>query len=406
MARFQYRAIGTDGEIRDGELEGVSENDAVEQINRMGLLPLEVGRSTQSAGGRKSHRRLFSKERIRRADLVHLTGELATLLDAGLPLDRALGVLVDTSENSAVVAMIEELRAGIQSGHSFSEALESREELFGRLYLNMVRAGEAGGALDLVLARLADYMEKAQELRRSVSSALIYPAILLGVAVLSVIVLLVFVVPQFAQMFEDMGQALPTPTRVVMLAGDLFRDYGWLMAIGLAILVWGLKRLFRDEGRRRWLDARLLSLPMVGDLIAKIETARFSRTLGTLMENGVHLLQAMQIAAGTLSNRVLAEEVERAELSLREGAGLAETLVEGRRFPPFALHMMQVGEESGKLERMLLKVASVYDGEVQAAIKRLLALAEPVIILGLGAVIAGIIMSILVAILGVNELAF
>lgn len=406
MARFQYRAIGPDGEVRNGELEATDEHQALEQLNRDELLPLDV-KPAPKLHGVKRRSRLFARTpRIRRDDIVALTSDLSTLLGAGLPLESSLGVVEETAENAAVAELAAEIRERIRGGAALSEALEDRQSLFGRLYINMVRAGEVSGAVDKVLERLSDYLERSQQLRRSVVSALIYPAILLGVAVLSVVVLLTFVVPQFAQMFDDMGQALPAPTQFVMSAGNLFRDHGLLLLAALVGLVYGLRRIFRNPDRRTWLDGSLLHWPVAGSLIQRVETARFSRTLGTLMDNGVHLLQALELSAGTLGNRVMAAAVAKASESVREGGSLALSLEADGHFPRLSIQLIRVGEESGKLEKMLLKIAQVYDGEVEAAVKRTLALVEPVIILGLGAVIAGIILSILVAIMGVNDLAF
>jgi general secretion pathway protein F len=284
--------------------------------------------------------------------------------------------------------------------------MEAQKGVFSRLYLNMVRAGEAGGAVDIVLTRLAEYMERARELRDIVTSALIYPTILLGVAGLSVIILLIFVVPQFQQLFEDAGQALPFATQVVITVGEWLQGYWWLLLGALAALVRYFRKQFSQPAKRyRW-DQRLLKVPLIGELITKLEVARFSRTLGTLMVNGVPLLTALAIVKETLSNQVLALSMGNVSESLKQGRGLAQPLMEVSDFPRLAVHMIRVGEETGHLEEMLIQVADVYDKEVRATIKRLLAVLEPALILSLGLIIAAIIMSILMAILSVNELAF
>ncbi len=407
MARFHYRASTLAGDLQEGEMDAGSEQEVADRLSALDLLPLRIDAAAISGGGGGLSLSFGPRGgRIRQKDIVVLTGELATLLQAGLPLDRALQVMIQVAERPAVATLMSQVRDEIHGGSSLAEALATREHIFGRFYINMLHAGEAGGAMEVVLARMAEYLERSKALKETVTSALIYPVILLVVAVTSVLVLLTFVVPQFAQMFNDVGKALPVPTQIVMAVGEALRSYWWAIIGGTVATVWGLRRLFRDEQRRAWLDARLLKLPLVGRLITEVETSRFARTLGTLLSNGVSLLQAMSIVANTLSNRVLVAEVQAASGAVREGRGLADTLAASRRFPPFAIHMIQVGEESGQLEEMLLKVAVAFDNEVNATIKRLLALLEPAMILGLGAIIAGIIISILMAIMGVNELAF
>jgi general secretion pathway protein F len=283
--------------------------------------------------------------------------------------------------------------------------MEAQSSVFSRFYLNMIRAGEAGGSIEVVLARLAEFMERSKALQDSVTSALIYPLILLGVSGLSVVILLTFVVPQFQQLFADAGKALPLATQVVIAVGDGFRRYWWvglLVIVGLVLTV--QQQLSRPQTRYRW-DGLLLRAPLLGDLVAKVEMARFARTLGTLLGNGVSLLAALAIVKETLTNQMLASALGDVAENLKAGQGLAEPLLAAGTFPKLAIHMIRVGEETGQLQEMLLQVADTYDGEVQSTVKRLLALLEPVLILGLGVIIAGIIMSILVAILSLNDLA-
>jgi general secretion pathway protein F len=258
----------------------------------------------------------------------------------------------------------------------------------------------------VVLNRLNDFIERSKALKETVKSALIYPMILLVVAGLSVIILLTFVVPQFQQLFEDAGEALPLATQIVIGVGDLFRNYWWIaLAIVILVAVYVRQQLSQSETRYRW-DGVALRLPLVGDLVAKVEMARFSRTLGTLLRNGVSLLPALAIVKETLTNQVMAAALNEVADNLKAGEGLAEPLMAAGVFPKLAVHMIKVGEETGQLEDMMLQVADTYDGEVQATVRHLLALLEPALILGLGVIIAGIIMSILVAILGLNDLAF
>ena len=323
-----------------------------------------------------------------------------------MTLDRALQILGELSDEEPLVRMIESVRENIQSGDSLSEALELQGKVFSPLYISMVKAGEAGGVVHQVLGRLVDYLERSHELKESIRSALIYPTILLVVAGLSVAGLLVFVVPQFSQMFEDMGQALPLPTQVVVTVGDFLRAYWWVLLAGLFVIIALAQTHFaKPEVNQRW-DRRLLRWPLIGDLVAKVETARFSRTLATLLHNGLPLLMALNLVKDVIGNSVISQAVEEATDSLKRGKGLADPLMEQAVLPPLALQMIKVGEESGDLEPMLTKVADVFDAEVKASVKRMLTLLEPVLIVGLGLIVAGIIVSILMAVLGANQLAF
>ena len=404
MAVFAYKAVRPNGEILEGEMEAPDEMALARALQEQGAIPVKVSRpgglSSLKLFGRGKSGKLPTKQ------VALLTRELATLLEAGMTLDRSLQILTDLTHDQQIKTLLAGLKESVQGGSTFSGALETAGPHFSRLYINMVKAGEAGGALQAVLARLADYLESSEELKESVRSALVYPTILLTVAGLSVILLLMFVVPQFSQMFEDMGQALPLPTQIVIGLGDLFRDYWWAMLAGLILLVALVQsRLEKPEVRYRW-DEKLLRMPLFGDLIAKIETARFSRTLSTLLANGLTLLSALNLVKDVISNQIIAEGIEQAAVSLKRGKGFADPLAQNAVLPPLALQMIKVGEESGSLEAMLTKIADVYDQEVRTTVKRLLTLLEPVLIVGLGIVVAGIIISILLAILKANQLVF
>ncbi len=405
MALFHYKAVTPTGETQEGDLDGQTQALIVERLQGMGLIPIRVEETTSAASASDNGGGLFSKKRISQDDVAVFTQEIATLLKAGLPLDRCLEILISLSANEQVRELMVLLREDVRGGAALSKAMEARKGVFSRFYLNMIRAGEAGGALDVVLQRLTEFMERSKELRDTVKSALIYPVILIGVAILSVAILLVWVVPQFSQMFADSGKALPVPTQVVIAMGDIVRKYWWVMvAGGIGIYAWFGKQMREPASRYRW-DKRLLALPLLGDLIGKLEVARFSRTLGTLIGNGVTLLAALSIVKETLNNTVMAKGLGDVANQLKEGKGLGKPLFETGLFPKLAVHLVMVGEETGKLQDMLIRVADIYDREVNNSVKRLLALMEPVMILGLGLVIGGIIMSILVAILSVNDLA-
>lgn len=407
MPLYRYKAVASSGETQEGELECSSSEKAVQRLQDMGLIPIRVDVAAKSLAATPSVLgvRTIGGARVSQDDVAVLTQELATLLKAGLPLDRALEILISLSANDAVCQLMTDLREDVRGGAALSAALEARGPVFSKFYLNMVRAGEAGGALDVVLQRLSEFMERSKELRETVKSALIYPAILVGVAVLSVALLLVWVVPQFSQMFEESGKALPVPTQVVIAVGDIVRAYWWAMILGgVGAYVWFSRKLQDVQFRLRW-DRWLLSLPLVGDLIGKLEVARFTRTLGTLIGNGVALLTALSIVKETLGNTYMAQGLSQVASQLKEGKGLGAPLMESGLFPKLAVHLVTVGEETGKLQDMLLRIADIYDREVHGAVKRMLSLMEPILILGLGLVIGGIIMSILVAVLSVNDLA-
>jgi general secretion pathway protein F len=403
MPRFRYRAVDVQGDILEGEMEARAPDFVAEHLQAQGYMPMLIEEAMAGSGG--GWLGGFGRTRVSQDDIAMMTREIATLLRAGLPLDRALEVVINLAANDEVAEILSEIRQDVRGGSSLYGALEAQKGVFSRFYLNMIRAGEAGGALEVVMVRLTEFMERAKELRETVKSALVYPAILVVVAVLSVVVLLIFVVPQFTQMFEESGKALPLATQIVIAAGEFFKAWWWaLLGGGLALFVLFRRQMADPDSRYRW-DERFLALPLVGDLLAKIEMTRFARTLGTLLDNGVSLLSALSIVKETMSNSVMAERLDEVATKLREGKGLGAPLMEAEVFPRLGVHMVMVGEETGRLSEMLIQVADVFDREVQTAVKRTLSLLEPALILGLGLVIGAIIMSILVAILSVNELA-
>jgi len=401
MPSYHYKAVRLDGEAVEGQIEAQDEADVIRHLQKEGLIPL----SARRAGGLRDQ--IFSGRRRQNLNIKEIgamTRELATLLEAGLTLDRSLQILIELGDEERVNRILEDLQARVRGGSTFSAALELQGGQFPRLYINMVRAGETSGALDGVLARLAEYLERTADLRDTVVSALVYPLILLVVAGLSVILLLVFVVPQFAVLFQDMGAALPLPTRIVMGVGDFFRDFWWALLILIAVIAILIeKALAKPEVRDRF-DSRVLRLPLFGDLIWKLETARFCHTLSTLLKNGLTLLSALNLAKEVVGNRKLAGLMSQASEDLKHGRGLAQPFTQREILPQMALQMIRVGEESGALDAMLAKVAAIYDKETQSSVKRLLTLLEPALIIGLGVVVAGIIISIIVPILGANEL--
>ena len=408
MPLYSYRAVTPAGDVSSGELEAANESEIVERLRDQGLLPMQIAQSIGAAVGARADKparaSLFAPRRVTRDNVLGLTRELATLLRAGLPLDRALELLITLAPSLPVAVMLQGIRDEVRGGKSLSQALDARREVFSRFYVNIVRAGEAGGALGEVLQRLADTMERNKELRESVKSALIYPSLLVLVAVVSVAILLVFVVPQFESTFAQAGKALPVPMMVVVLIGKFMRGYWWaLLGFAFLFVMW-YRRRGLVPAVRRVRDAKRLRMPLLGDLLGKVETARFARTLATLLGNGVTLLSGLAIVKETMTNTVMAEALDGVIAKLREGKGFGRPLAETGLYPRLATQMILVGEESGRLEEMLARVADVYDREVQASIKRFLAVLEPALILSLAVVIGGIVFSILMGVMGMSEL--
>ncbi len=413
MPVFRYKAVNASGDVAVGELDAANESEIVDRLRDQGLLPMQVARAaaakgsaagTAAAGRDGARRRFFVPKRVTRDHLLAITRELATLLRAGLPLDRALEILIGLAETPPVEALLQGIRDDVRGGKSLSQALDARRDVFSRFYVNIMRAGEAGGALGTVLTRLADTMERNKELRESVISALIYPTILIGVAVISLMVIVAYVVPQFEQVFAQSGKALPLPTQIVIFVGTGVKQWWWAIAALAVLLVAWMRRRLRDPViRNRW-DARVLRWPLIGDVVTKVETARFARTLATLLGNGVTLLGGIAIVRDTLGNSVLANALDGVVARLREGKGFARPLGETGLYPKLAVQMILVGEESGKLEEMLNRVAEVYDREVALALKRFLAVLEPALILSLAVLILCIVLSILMGVMGMSEL--
>jgi general secretion pathway protein F len=400
MPRYYYKAVKLDGEEIEGEHDAADEAELIRRLQAEGLIPVQ----TRSAGGLTAQLARRRRRTLTAKDIEGITRQLATLLEAGLTLDRSLGVLAELTPEEHVVRVLQDLQERVRGGATFSAALQAQDGQFNKLYVNMVRAGEASGALDQVLGRLADYLERSAELRGSVTSALVYPMILLVVAGLSVIMLLVFVVPQFTVLFEDMGAALPLPTRIVVGAGDLFRGYWWAMLVAVAAIAVLAERWLQNPANRRRFDYRLMALPLIGDLVWKIETARFAHTLAALLKNGLPLLSGLNLAKEVVGNRKIGDGLDEVGDGLKHGRGLSEPLTSRAVLPQLALQMIRVGEESGTLDAMLAKVADIFDRETRTSLQRMLTLLEPALIIGLGVIVAGIIVSILMAILGANEL--
>jgi general secretion pathway protein F len=402
MPHYFYKAVDPSGTIHQGIMEGKDRRAVIDSLQAMNYLPIQV---TESIEAEIKARRFDLSQllhRVTRRDVLAFTQQLATLLNAGLEIDRALQIIAPLTRKRKMRTVVEDLLTRVQEGAPLSDALSRHSAIFGNLYCGMVRSGEAAGALGPVLQRLASLLESAHATRAQIISQLIYPTILLVAGSAAVVVLLVFVIPRFAQIFADIGQALPLPTQIILIISSFFQRFWWPMAGGL-LLLWLVfhRYLKRPHFRRRW-DSFLLRLPLIGELVKKIEVGRFSRTLGTLLTSGVPILQSMSIVQETMTNRVLADLIMNLSEAVRAGRPLAQPLKNSVFFPPLATQLISVGEESGRLEEMLLRVADIYDREVQTTIRRLTALVEPVIILVMGIVVGFIVLSILLAIFSIT----
>lgn len=405
MTEFSYKAINSQGEIENGIRKALSEQALWTLLQSEGFMPIRIskGNATQFLGINlsRNHKKVT-------ANYVSLfTDEMTTLLESGLPLDKSLLILIDLNEDNEVFKnLMNQILEKIKSGSSFADALATQTGVFSKFYLNMVRAGEAGGNLASVLARLSDYRQRAKDLKETVSTALIYPGILLIISIASLVVMLTFVVPQFSEMFADAGKQLPIPTQIVVKLSDFLQGYWWLLMTVIIIVYFYMKQQLSEPITKKLWDGRWLKLPLVGEIIQNQETANISRTLGTLLGNGVSILEALTIVKETVGNLVLAEVIDEAMTDLTQGKNMSHALLASHKFPKMAMQMIKVGEETGKLEEMLLKMATIYDKQLKTTLHRMLALLEPLLIVVLGLMVAGIIASILLAILSVNDLAF
>ncbi|HZZ94528.1 MAG TPA: type II secretion system F family protein [Usitatibacter sp.] len=406
MAFYQYKAVTPSGEVQEGVLEASSTAAAVARVQSMGMIPIRAEEAgvTKAAAAPGQRRALFARRSVRQDDIVIVTRELATLLRAGLPLDRAFEILINLAPHARVGELLARIRNDVRGGSSLSKALEAQKGVFSRFYVNLIRAGEAGGSLPSVLLRLAEYLERSKALRDNVRASLTYPAFLGFFSIAAVIILLGFVVPRFKPIFAGAGKAVPTMTQVVLFMGDAMRNYGWLLLCIVVLGAWVFARRLRDPEVRYRLDRRKVTAPIVGDLFSKVEMASFARTLGTLLGNGVTLVAALNIVRETMSNSWLAEAIGSVARELKEGRGLGRPMMETGRFPMLAVHMILVGEETGRLDEMLMQVADTYDNEVDVAIRKALALLQPAIIVAMAAVIGFIIIAILSAMLSVYDI--
>ncbi len=408
MAQFQYRAVDPQGKVVEGTIEAAEVPAVVARLHDRGLIPIDIGASSEVARAKPARVTLpslptFGRRRVRGRDLLVLTQELSALVSSGLPLDRSLATLAELADNLELKRIVTEVLHAVQGGKSLAEAL-GQHRAFPPLYVNMVRAGEIGGFLEVVLQRLTEYLERAQQLRDDVKSALTYPILLTGAMGASMLVLLVYVLPKFSELFADMGKALPLQARLLLGLSAAIRGYWWALAGVVALSVGGVRYSIRTpRGRYSW-DQWQLRIALVGPLLRKMEVASLARTLGTLLKSGVPMLQALGTVREVVGNQVIARALGEVEVGAREGAGIAAPLAHSGVFPPLAVQMIAVGEETGRLDELLLRVAEHFDREVRVQIQQFTRLLEPVLILVMGVGVGFIVISMLSAIFSVNDL--
>lgn len=416
MPDFSWRAATASGQVTEGRITSSSAAAALKQLRSQGLSPLSLDEegsrdslatfgAAKASAGFVLARTKVDKAPVKAADVLALSSELAIMLRAGLALDNALRVLIEMSHKPSLSSLLQQLLDDVKSGTALSKALAKHPVLFGDFYVNMIRSAEVSGQMSSVLDRLVEHMERQRALRESVVSATIYPAILLVVAVLSLVGMLGFVVPQFEKLFTDMGDALPWPTKVVMEMGHVFTRYGVLLgaltvACGYLVLRW-----LRSSPGQLWWQGQVLRLPMIGPLALKYQLTLYARSLGTLLGNGVPLLTALAIATETVGNAVLQKSLACVSPIVKEGGKVVQAVTATGIFEPLAVNLIRVGEETGRIGPMMIELANILNREVEVGIKRLLTLLEPLLILLLGFLIAGIIISILLGILSINDLA-
>jgi general secretion pathway protein F len=404
MASFRYKAMTDAGTIVRGTLDAASEDAAVRQLRAQGHYPLSTALAGSGSLSDRLNRMLPGRRKASLRTLAIATQELAELLGAGLELDRALGVLIGLKTLGTLKDSLTAIRGKVRDGAVLADAL-AEENSFPRFYVGMVRAGELGGALEPALRKLASYLSRTQAIRESIASALVYPAILMVTAGFSIFVILAFVLPEFKPLFAQAGAKIPLASRMVMGFGDAVRDYWWLAALLIAGTVYWLRSALRAPAFRRRYDAALLRIPLLGNLFAAIEVERFNRMLGTLLANGVELPIALGLAKDVLWNTALSDAVRETASSLREGESFAQHLGQAKAFSSVTLDLIQIGEETGKLDEMLIRQADLDEQRTRHTIDRLLALLVPCLTILLGLVIAGLIGSMLIAILSINDLA-
>jgi type IV pilus assembly protein PilC len=384
MATFTYTARAFNGDLRTATIDASSRDDVISQLRKQRLSVVKIDQDATKKIGRGS---------IKTRDAVIFTRQFSTMINSGLPLVQALTILAEQTDNKALSEVTRKVVFDVESGNTVADALSKHPRAFTNLYVNMVAAGEAGGILDTILLRLATFLEKNDALVRKVKGAMIYPAVIMSVAAIAVVVLLIFVIPVFAGMFASAGQALPLPTRIVIGASGFLRAYWWVIGAIIITGAYMFKKYYATPGGKLVIDRALLHFPVLGDVLRKSAVSRFTRTLGTLISSGVSILEGLEITAKTAGNRVIQDAIMQSRSSIAGGDTIAQPLQKSKVFPPMVISMIAVGEQTGGLDEMLSKIADFYDEEVDAAVSNLLSLLEPIMIVFLGVVVGGMVVA-------------
>ncbi len=409
MAIFSYKAADFTGKIVTGLIEAPDDKGVVTKLDSMGYIPIRI-----TPGGKEKRKYQLDVsdflsntfKRVSGKDVMLFTQDLATLLEAGLPVDKSLSILTEATEKEKFKEIIQDILKTVQGGSYLSDALSKYPRIFSKFYVNMIRAGEAGGILEPVLVRLGMFLETSQDLKDFIISAMVYPIFLVFVGGASIIVLLTFVIPKFSLIFADLGAAIPLSTQILLGLSAFIRGYWWVMAGSIILLFYFFKRYSNTPEGKLNIDKQKIRLPVLGDLIKKVEVARFSRTLGTLIRSGVPILQALTLVKDIIGNRVIAASMDDVREKVQKGDRLSKPLNNSGFFPSLAIQMITVGEETGRLDEMLLKVAENYEKIVKSMVKRFIGLLEPAMILIMGLLVGFIVISMLMAIFSINEIPF
>ncbi len=405
MGNFVYKAVNSQGKLAEGRMDAADTRSAAFRLQSAGLIPVSI--EEQSTTGRLPSVKLrLPLQGVSRKDILFFTEELSTLIRAGLPLDRSLSITAELTTKPALRVVIDDVLRQIKGGKSLAEALAAHPKHFSRLYVNMVRAGEAGGVLNVILERLVEFERAADELRSYLVSSLIYPCLLSAVGLGSIGVLLYFVIPKFASIFAEVGSAIPPMTMALLWVSSATRSYWWIFA-GCAAIAVTIFRTWKNtpNGARSW-DSFKLRIPLLGATVLKIEVGRFARTLGTLMTSAVPLIAAVRIVQDIATNQIVREGISKIAAGAKRGEGIARPMREAAVFPGLAVHLVEVGEETGRLDSMLLQIADVYEKDVRTSVKALTSIFEPAIILIMGVIVGAVVLSMLMAIFSINEIGF
>ncbi|MEW5949796.1 MAG: type II secretion system F family protein [Thermodesulfobacteriota bacterium] len=389
MAVYIWEAKTGKGEKRSGELEAPDETTVRIQLRRLQLTPTKIKKKPKDLLGNVN----FLKPKVTQKDIVIFTRQLSTMIDAGLPLIQGLDILAKQQVNKTLRDVLTDIKTNVETGSTFADSLAKHDKVFDSLFSKMVAAGELGGILDVILNRLAMYMEKVMKLKKKVKSALTYPLVVLCIAVLVVAIILIFVIPVFQKMFADFGQALPAPTQLVINLSDFFKKNIIFMIAGLIAFVFAFRRFYSTAKGRKLVDSLVLRLPVFGPLVRKVAVAKFTRTLGTLISSGVPILDSLNIVAGTAGNKIIEEAILKVRVNISEGRPIAEPLMETGVFPNMVVQMITVGETTGALDAMLGKIADFYDDEVDASVDALTSMIEPFMMVFLGGTIGGLVIA-------------